>query len=120
MGTKETFKKTIRKYQDVIRKTKGKAKRMLSRKKSNTKRDRFKHMKRPGSALGHTKHQKLRSNSKKRHLRKNESLFLNKDSERRNAHFCSLAKGIKRHKNSTRDNSNSYIKLNCFDKIISK
>lgn len=116
LTTQENFKKTISGLYDHTKKPKSK-KRTNSKKRSTHKKE--KTYKRPGSALGHTKSKNLRSNSKKsKHLRKNESLYLDKYKSKESTlrYDESLLNNTK--KKVSRNNSKSYIKINGFENII--
>jgi predicted nuclease of restriction endonuclease-like (RecB) superfamily len=81
LSTHENLKKTITMFYDRTKKskTKSKKKRTNSKKKSGKKKDASKDIRRPGSALGYIRHKNLRSNSNKsKHLRHNDSLYLEK------------------------------------------
>lgn len=77
--TQQAVKNLTSEIQDHKKKSKSKNKKHNSKKKSSHKKSRVKDIKRPGSALGHVKQKKLRSNSgKSKHYRNNESLYLEK------------------------------------------
>ena len=119
INTYEHLKNTIVAYHNVKKsKSKSKKKRICNRKKSINKKGKCKDIKRPGSAFGYFKNNKLRSNSSKsKHLRNNGSLYLEKLRTKENTlrHDDSY---ITTKNNVTRKNSKSYLKLKGFDQIM--
>lgn len=116
LSTHGNFKKIISEYHEQGKKKSSKSrKRRNSRKKSTTKKDKGKGKKRPSSALGYAKHKNQRSSSKGKHLRNNESLFL--DPYRSKEHTLRQEETSFKMKKTkvSRNNSKSYIKVHGFD-----
>ena len=113
LSTHEHFKKTIDAYHEVNKKPKSKTK-----KKSSSKKNKRDEIKRPGSSLGHIKQNKLRSTSGKvKHLRKNDSLYLEKFKSKQNT-LRNIDSHIKPKFKNNESNSKSNVKIHGIERII--
>ena len=114
LTTHEHFKQTIEAYHEQSKKSKSK----IKKKSSSKKQGKENKIKRPGSSLGLAKHNKIRSTSgKSKHLRKNDSLYLEKFKSKQNT-LRNIDSHIKAKSKNIKNASKSSIKINGIEKIV--